>query len=496
MAKNTLPKVKPPKDKPNPKHDATITGTATGAATEDDDLTANGLLTVSDPDKKENIFQDPSPESLIGVYGSFTFNAITGAWGYTLNNGALNVQALAVGVAVHDTLTVASLDGSASKVIDVTVVGKNDAPIIEGGDNPLLFTKVEDEFPSFVKFQAIATDVDLTDTLSWSIDGGTLVNADFRFFVDELKITKTINGTPTVIVHDTFSDHLSPGFADGPNGSKVFWGSDGSTGEGAGRVTLIGPMALEPTPDAGTGVLAARAGETLLTNIDPATDFGLKDGVRDGADFVVEARFDLVLPDDVGERFGLRLNDRDGAAPGNDQIAIILERSADAGNPVKVMLRDTDFTANTSTTLEQIALNALPGDDQIVFRLSHDHDERGVVHAQFELWDNGSLRSTTDFNMTGQIFNGENWTRASIFAASPVETVSNFAGTYTRLTVDQDGNVMGSVRNGRPEVQALAAGETVTENYTLRVSDGHGGTDTQIISITVVGVDEPSMLLV
>jgi T1SS-143 domain-containing protein len=107
---------------------ASITGTATGTVKEDGTLTAGGTLAVSDVDTGENQFQTPA--SLAGTYGTFTFNAATGAWGYTLNNSASNVQALNDSDVKHDTLTVKSVDGTASQVIDVTINGTNEpAPL-------------------------------------------------------------------------------------------------------------------------------------------------------------------------------------------------------------------------------------------------------------------------------------------------------------------------------------------------------------------------------
>ncbi|MGZ9724314.1 VCBS domain-containing protein [Rhizobium miluonense] len=103
---------------------ASISGTATGSVTEDGQLTANGALTVADVDNGQNHFQAPS--SLTGTYGTFTFNATTGAWGYTLNNSASNVQALNSGQTVTDKLTVASADGTASQDIVVTIHGTNE----------------------------------------------------------------------------------------------------------------------------------------------------------------------------------------------------------------------------------------------------------------------------------------------------------------------------------------------------------------------------------
>ncbi|MGP9811308.1 T1SS-143 repeat domain-containing protein [Rhodopseudomonas sp. NSM] len=103
---------------------ASIAGTNTGVVTEDGVLNATGALTITDVDSGENQFQTPA--SLTGTYGTFTFNTTTGAWGYTLNNAATNVQNLNAGDVVHDTLTVTSADGTASEIIDVTINGTND----------------------------------------------------------------------------------------------------------------------------------------------------------------------------------------------------------------------------------------------------------------------------------------------------------------------------------------------------------------------------------
>ncbi len=104
---------------------ASIAGSAIGSVTEDGQLTANGVLTVADVDNGQNHFQAPS--SLTATYGTFTFNATTGAWGYTLNNSTSNVQALNGGQTVTDKLTVTSADGTASQDIVVTIHGTNES---------------------------------------------------------------------------------------------------------------------------------------------------------------------------------------------------------------------------------------------------------------------------------------------------------------------------------------------------------------------------------
>ncbi|KZD20585.1 DUF5801 repeats-in-toxin domain-containing protein [Tardiphaga robiniae] len=103
---------------------ASISGTAIGTVKEDGTLTAGGTIAVSDVDTGENHFQTPG--TLTGTYGTFTFDANTGAWGYTLNNAASNVQALNTSDTVHDQLIVKSVDGTATQTIDVTINGTDE----------------------------------------------------------------------------------------------------------------------------------------------------------------------------------------------------------------------------------------------------------------------------------------------------------------------------------------------------------------------------------
>ena len=94
------------------------------------DPSASGKLTISDADLGESSFQAPS--SLSGTYGTFTFNAATGAWTYTLDNSRAATQGLLQGQIVTDTLTITSVDGGTTYPITVTIHGTNDAATITG----------------------------------------------------------------------------------------------------------------------------------------------------------------------------------------------------------------------------------------------------------------------------------------------------------------------------------------------------------------------------
>ncbi|TLX14396.1 VCBS domain-containing protein [Rhizobium sp. MHM7A] len=101
---------------------ATVEAGAAGSG----DPNASGKLTVSDVDDSEAVFA--APASLDGIYGSFSFNAATGSWTYTLDNDRAATQALNQGDAVSDTLSVSSLDGTASHNIVVAITGADDGP--------------------------------------------------------------------------------------------------------------------------------------------------------------------------------------------------------------------------------------------------------------------------------------------------------------------------------------------------------------------------------
>lgn len=64
-------------------------------------------------------------------------------------------------------------------------------------------------------------------------------------------------------------------------------------------------------------------------------------------------------------------------------------------------------------------------------------------------------------------------------------------GLYGRLILGSDGSYAYDVDSDNPTVQALAAGQTLTEYFTYRVVDTTGLTDTAQLVITVYGVNDP-----
>ena len=125
---------------------------------------------ISDPDAGQSGFVAQS--AVPGTYGSFSLTS-SGAWSYSLNNAAANVQALPATASVTDSFTITTADGTTRTVI-VTVNGTNDAPLAVGA----AFSVAEDA--PVVTGSVSATDVDANAVLSFALNGAPPAGLSFN----------------------------------------------------------------------------------------------------------------------------------------------------------------------------------------------------------------------------------------------------------------------------------------------------------------------------
>jgi VCBS repeat-containing protein len=77
------------------------------------------------------------------------------------------------------------------------------------------------------------------------------------------------------------------------------------------------------------------------------------------------------------------------------------------------------------------------------------------------------------------------------------DNVTTFSktGTYGSLVLTKaTGAYTYTLANGQANVQALAAGQTVTDSFTYTVSDGHGGTMSTNLTVTVFGTNDAPVI--
>jgi VCBS repeat-containing protein len=64
------------------------------------------------------------------------------------------------------------------------------------------------------------------------------------------------------------------------------------------------------------------------------------------------------------------------------------------------------------------------------------------------------------------------------------------AGTYGSIVIEADGSYTYTLNNGAANVQGLSEGEFATDTFAYTISDGHGGTATATLVVTVFGTDD------
>ena len=109
---------------------ATFSGDISGSVTEDVDANATGTIAVTDPDSGEANFQVKTDVAV--SYGNFSITA-DGAWTYVLDHSNAMVQAIPANGSLTETVAVQSVDGT-TQMITVTINGTDDTPIVGTGD--------------------------------------------------------------------------------------------------------------------------------------------------------------------------------------------------------------------------------------------------------------------------------------------------------------------------------------------------------------------------
>jgi Ca2+-binding RTX toxin-like protein len=301
------------------------------------------------------------------------------------------------------------------------------------------------------------------------------MTASYNFKIDNFRIIK--NGS--IILDDPFSNGAPPPGAPefSASGPAPAYGTSGTFTESAGRAVMDGALSVNSQPANPSAPVNSVHGASLLTNIDPANT---TQGLKSNHDFTVEGRFDLDIPDDNQEGYGIRLQDRTADLSGDDVIQLSVRRGTDG--IVRVQLNELDFVNGESVILGSILLDA-GTNDQITLRLSHDAGPgtTGIVTASFDLLTAGAVTSTVNFTQTARIFgtetpgfagDDENWTRAAFVAFSPDPD----APSSNLIEGDENANSLGGT-NLVDNIFGFGANDSLYGRENTDVLDGGDGND-------------------
>ncbi|MBX3622876.1 MAG: VCBS domain-containing protein [Rhizobacter sp.] len=447
---------------------ASIAGTSAGSVTEAGGInnaaagtpTATGTLTVSDVDNGQAVFQAPTAGSLNGTYGTFTFNASTGAWTYTLDNTRSATQALNAGQAVHDTLTVTSADGTASRLIDVTVNGSNDSAAISGTTTGTVTEAggAGNGTPGTPNASGTLTVADVDNTGFQTPPSLAGTYGTFTFNASTGAWTYTLDNTRSAtqslvagqVVHDTLTVASTDGTASQVIDVTVNGSNDNAaiTGTATATVTEAGGAGntLAGTPTA--------SGSLTVTDVDSG-----------------QAVFQT--PASLAGTYGtFTFNATTGAwtyALDNTRSAT---QALTAGQVVHDTLTVTSADGTASRVID-VTVNGANDNATIGGTATGSVTEAGGIN-------NGSTGAPT---ATGTLSVADVDAGQAAFQAP-----GNLAGTYGTFSFNAaTGAWTYTLDNTRAATQGLTAGQVVHDTLTVTSSDG---TASQIIDVTVNGAND------
>ncbi|OZI23986.1 hypothetical protein CAL26_11325, partial [Bordetella genomosp. 9] len=424
------------------------TGSDAGTVKEDTTLTTSGKLDVADPDAGQAVFV---AQNVNGQYGSFTMGT-DGTWTYTLNNASTVVQQLAAGQTATEKFTVASADGTTSTVT-VTVQGTNDAPAINAPTGTDAGSVTEDGGKTATG-QFSQTDIDATDTHTWTVDGSAR-GAYGTFAVDQTgKWTYTLDNTAAQSL--TANDHIQETYA-----VKV---DDGHGGTATKSVTLT----INGTDDA-----------AIITPHAMGSDAGT---VKEDTTLTTSGKLDIVDPD-AGQ-------------------AVFVPQAGTAGTYGTFALT-TDGTWTYTLDNTNPAVQALGVNESRVeqFTVTSADGTTSTVTVSVQGTNDAPTINVPSGSDTGSVTEDGSKTATGQFSKTDIDATDthtwtvdgNAKGAYGTFNVDQTGKWTYTLDNAA--AQSLTAKDHIQETYTVKVDDGHGGTATKSVTLTINGTDDAAIIM-
>lgn len=234
------------------------------------------------------------------------------------------------------------------------------------------------------------------------------------FSIDEFRITR---GNGDLVFVDTFGNGIAPptapNFANGNAASYFVTGAPGTESGGKYAYDTADGVLVNAVSRPGQNLAADTRLNTNVTSLTAFTSLNIS------STFIVTGLFDLSSPNILREGYGLRLSDGGLATTGsnqNDRLDLFVRRTA--SNDLAIQFRRADVLNDVITTYGSSVLDPLH--DQIVLYLSKLDANSKAITASFAYVDGGIVGATTVFGTTADIFNGENYTRASFRATTPV----------------------------------------------------------------------------
>ncbi|MDZ5461702.1 beta strand repeat-containing protein, partial [Azohydromonas lata] len=462
----------------------------TDALTPGIQLTRTGSLSVSDTDAGQDKFSTTVTDTTSGgAWGALTINA-AGTWSYTVDNSLAALQALKAGETHTETFSVASLDGTASQTVTIVITGVNDAATIDAGTDG-------------ANAQAALTEDADTDTLTAGIQltrTGSLAVSDADAGQDKFSTTVTDTtsggawGALTINAAGTWSYAVDNSLAtlqalkQGETHTETFTvqSRDGTASQ---TVTIVITGVNDAaTIDAGTDGANAQAALTEDADTDTLTP-GIQ-LTRTGSLSVSDTdagqdKFSTIVTDTtVGGAWGaLTINAAGAWSYSVDNSLTALQALKQGETHTETFtVQSLDGTATQTVTIVITGVNDAATIDA-------GTNGANAQAALTEDADTDALTPGIQLTRTGSLTVSDTDAGQDKFSTTVTDTASG--GAWGALTIDAAGTWSYAVDNSLAALQALKAGETHTETFTVQSLDG---TASQTVTIVITGVNDAATI--
>ncbi|WP_207238882.1 MULTISPECIES: VCBS domain-containing protein, partial [unclassified Pseudomonas] len=413
-----------------------------------------------------------------GSYGSIAVDS-TGQWTYTLANGsdgvASAVQSLQVGETHNEVFSVQVSDGLGgvdTQQVTVTVTGSNDAPVLSfasGNDAG----NVQEDTTLSVSGQFSSSDIDHAATATWSIAGSNTGT------YGSIAVDSTGQWTYTLANGSDGVASAVQSLQAGETHNEVFsvQVSDGLGGVDTQQVTVT----VTGSNDApvlsfasGNDVGAVQEDSTLsVSGQFSSSDIDHAATATWSINGSATGTYGSIAVDSTGQWTYTLANGSDGVAGAVQSL-----QAGESHNEV-FTIQVSDGLGGVDT--QQVTVTVTGSNDAPVLSFASGN-ELGAVQEDTTLSVSGQFSSSDiDHNATAT------W---SINGSA--------TGTYGSIAVDSTGQWTYTLANGSDgvasAVQSLKAGESHDEVFSVQVSDGLGGVDTQLVTVTVTGSNDAAVL--
>jgi VCBS repeat-containing protein len=426
----------------------------------------------------------------VGTYGTLVIVKATGAYTYTLANSQANVQALAADQQVTDVFTYTNSDnhgGSSVSTLTVTVTGTNDAPVAVADVAAL----TEDAQPNPVSGNLLSndTDVDTGDThsvsaLSGGTDNGTTITKVGTY--GTLVITKATGAYTYTLAN---SQANVQALAAGQQVTDVFTytNPDNHGGSSASTLTLTvtgsndAPVAIadvaavkedtntEARPNPVTGNLLSN--DIDVDSNDTHTVSALSGGTDNGTTITKVGTYGTLVITKATGAYTYTL--------ANSQANV---QALAADQQVTDVFTYTNSDNHGGSSASTLTVTVTGTNDAPVAVA----DVASVTEDALSTTVTGNLLSNdTDVDST------DTHSVSALSGGTDNGTTITKVGTYGTLVITKaTGAYTYTLANGQANVQALAAGQQVTDVFTYTNSDNHGGSIASTLTLTVTGSND------